>query len=805
MPLPDRLELLRGQSALTGIDFLYVHDTQTAIDVYFHVEPDTLDVPLEGDLALDQVHITSTHDSYAPALALSWEVANSRHVLRITVDEPGGFVLYRLLIDDPRLDEFFNNVPLNFKAGCPTRLDCAPRDPACVDDVQAGPPADFTARDFWSLRRAMLDAATHLEPAWGDRAEADAAIMLTEVLASIGDEFSYTQDRYRWEGSFQHATQRRSLRRHAQLVDHRIHNGLGASTWLAVTSTGIGTVAAGTQVWAEPEFGSKVVYSVGAGLTDELAGVTFVVDHRRNVLTPHIVDDGAACLPAGATELFVEGSVGAAFPDPGDEPLMVALHERSADASQQLRTWFVRITSGMNHDDPLVPDPAGGAPPALVTRLTWDGDDAPPFDLDLTETRVYGNIVPATAGETASAEYSTGPAPAPGIAEAVERTGPGDSVEYLYSLADPDDHGLVWRPHHGGIGRAGDLRATAPELAVLERRFPDPPVRWEWRPTLVGPSSSTPDDRHVTLDDGTWGTAVTYLRAGEAIRFSDWLSADGYTVRYGDGEFGAVPTFGQVFDVIYRLGNGRRGNVPSGAIRHHDTSVAIIESVTNLVAVTDGTEPETAVDVRRVAPYEWQVTSFRAVRTEDYAESLTRLPWVQAAGAVSRWTGSWLSVIATPDPRDAVEITEPWRISGGRQLDRFRQAGRDTWLGEPRYADIDVDIAVCVDSAHYVGDVLARVRAALVGDPQRPSAPYFFDPDNFVFGTPLYRTDLEAAVQNVPGVSAVEDLQFRRRGYHDWRPMPHVVTVASEELVRVANDRAHPERGSLRVETHGGA
>ena len=808
--MPDRLELLRGQTALTGIDFVFVHDAQTTIDVFWHVEPDDLDVSMVADLAEVDVHLTARHGRDHPTVpvrTVSWPTVEGRRVLRVTVDEPGDFVPYRLAVDDARIDDHYNDVPFSFQAGCPSRLDCAPRTPPCPDDLPPGPPTDHTGRDFWQLRRVMLDAATLLEPTWQDRSVADQLIMLIEVLASIGDELAYAQDRIAHEASLETATQLHSLRRHAQLVDHRMHDGLGGSTWLAVeaVAAGIGNVPAGTAVWAETEQGERVPFAIGTGLDDELDGGQYEVDHRRNRLVPHIADDGADCLPAGSTTLAIVGHVGPAFPAPGDPPLMVALHEDPADPGVERRTWVLPVVSGVDDDDPLTPADATGLPPTPITVLTWEAAHAPPFDFVLAETSVLGNVVPVTAGDTHVTSFEISPAAGVG-APAVEREGPHGSTEYLHSLPDPDRRGLVWRPAGADlIGGGGGVRATLPEMAVLESRAPDPAVRWDWRPQLVGPGASTPVDRHVTLDDGTWGPAAVYRRSGAEIVHRDWLSGRGHTVRFGDGEFGATPAAGAVFDVAYRLGNGRAGNVPAGAIRHHDPAVALVASVRNPMAVTDGAEAESVIDTRRVAPYEWRTVTYRAVRPEDYAEALTRLPWVQAAGAVSRWTGSWLSMVATADPRDAVEMTPVWRADGRRQLDRFRQAGRDMILGEPRYADVDVDVMVCVDRSSYRGEVVRRVLQALLGDPERPRAAYFFDPDHFVFGSPLNRAALEAAVQAVPGVRAVEAVVYRRRGHFDWRPLPAVVLVASDELVRVVNDTAHPERGTVRVVARGGA
>jgi hypothetical protein len=85
-------------------------------------------------------------------------------------------------------------------------------------------------------------------------------------------------------------------------------------------------------------------------------------------------------------------------------------------------------------------------------------------------------------------------------------------------------------------------------------------------------------------------------------------------------------------------------------------------------------------------------------------------------------------------------------------------------------------------------------------------APGFFDPDRFTFGTPLDRSELEAAVQRVPGVRAVENVRIRRRAVFDWRDFLELsYPPARDEVIRVDNDPLHPDRGTLRVLTDGGA
>jgi len=82
----------------------------------------------------------------------------------------------------------------------------------------------------------------------------------------------------------------------------------------------------------------------------------------------------------------------------------------------------------------------------------------------------------------------------------------------------------------------------------------------------------------------------------------------------------------------------------------------------------------------------------------------------------------------------------------------------------------------------------------------------FFSPDNFTFGTPLVRSQLEAAIQRVEGVRAVESIQVRRRGYFGWRAFDELIyQVSAGEVIRVENSALLPDRGSVELVMRGGA
>jgi hypothetical protein len=811
-PAPDRLQLLLAQNQLTGIDFVYVHADQVTLDVYFLRSPATLANPLVNDpnFNLDQVSIyLATDEERRPAVRLtlhSWETVDNRDVLRLTASAPGGFVLYRLHIEDARLDRYFNDIVFSFKANCPSDLDCEPDTPDCPPEELVDFPVDYRARDFWSFRRALLDFASQRYPDWLDRLEADAGIMLTEVFSALGDELSYYQDRISREAYLETATQRRSIRRHARMVDYPVHDGLGGMTWLDFTIQpgAAQNIPAGTHVWALSDRNETFDYEVGRGLRETVKDVDYRADPARNSIPPHIWDEDDACLKVGATELYVKGHHVASLPlddGPPENPgRWVMLKTDPPDPSMPARRWMVRLVQVVELDDPLVNDPLTGN---AITHLVWEDDQALPFELDMGFLELRGNLLPSTAGRSEVRRFMIGPSDDQADhPEAVERLGPDGTVTYLFSLPESSERGLVF------LGP--EARGADPEIDLVEVDFDGtrwvPDEQWYWRRSLVSTDSSQPGDHHYTLDDGTWQRVVGYQRMGEEYVHVDYAFGAGFSIRFGDGEFGLIPPEGTIFQVTYRLGKGRRDNLPPDSLVFFDPALTFVQAVTNPLPIINAQDPETPAEVRLLAPEDYRYITYRAVRPEDYAEAAERLEWVQRAGATFRWTGSWLSAFVTPDPRGAPVLEEDRRGALVQQLDRFRQAGREAHALDPVYADLDFVITVCVEPSAYAADVKESILEALLGRKGPRPRPGFFSSDNFTFGTALQRSALEATIQSVPGVRAVEDIEIRRRGRFNWQTFNDLTyEVAPNEVIRLENDPLFPERGSLRVVTEGGA
>ena len=808
----DRLEQLLkpAQNLVTGIDFVYVSPNQTTLDVFFLRPPGTLSVPLTNlpQSAL-RIYSPSGGERHAevPVTGIAWVTAFGRDVLRITTAYPGDFSRYRLHIEDPRIDRFYNDVWFSFKANCPSEFDCKPPEHECPPDSVVDFPVDYTARDFWSFRRALLDFATQRYPAWQDRLEADVGVMFAEALSALGDEFAYYQDRVGREGYLETATQRRSLRRLANLVDYHVHDGLGASTWLDFAVNADGTIAAGTPV---SDVRGRVAFEVGHGIGETLAATpaAYTVSPDVNSMAAYQWDVDDVCLPVGATELFVFGHHAAKLPlddlPPGRSPgKWLLLRTDPANPAVRARAWMVRIIAREDLVDQVLADPnlSGSVPPTDVTRLQWEPAQATPFELDLASLKVHGNMLPGTAGALKTARFMIGPSDDEiDHSSAIERTGPDGSIAYLFSLPGSGASELVWR----GAGP----RDARPEILLTSGTLVagvwNPAEPWSWVQAPIGVNSAQPADPIFALDDGTWRRVVGYRRIAGDVVHRDYAADGGKTIRFGDGQFGQVPDPGTIFQAQYRLGSGAIANVPAGTLTR--CSHALVVKVTNPLAVTDGVDPEAPAQIRQLAPEAFRAVTYRAVRQEDYAEAAERLPWVQKAGATFRWTGSWLDAFVTPDPLGAFEVAPERRVQLEDQLERFRQAGRPAYMLDLVYADLDLTIAVCVEPHGFRGEVEEQVLIALFGKGGIRPRVGFFSPDNFTFGQPLERSRVEAVIQDVPGVRAVEDMSIRRRGWFPWRAFSELTyRVGANELVRVENNPLAPGHGSVRLEMRGGA
>ena len=95
---------------------------------------------------------------------------------------------------------------------------------------------DYTGRDYYSLRAALIARVQNRVPAWQGSDPNDFGLALVEAFAYLGDSVNYYIDRAMNESHILTATQRESLLSLATTFGYRPANYVGASTDLQITS-----------------------------------------------------------------------------------------------------------------------------------------------------------------------------------------------------------------------------------------------------------------------------------------------------------------------------------------------------------------------------------------------------------------------------------------------------------------------------------------------------------------------------------------------------------------------------------------
>jgi hypothetical protein len=758
----------------------------------------------------------------------------SASVLRVDVDHGGDYSPYVLELDIPALDPVKRTVVFSFMASCPTDVDCRPV--PCPPTELVEPLLDYLAKDYASFRRLLLDLLPTLNPDWLERNPSDLGIALLEVFAYVGDHLSYYQDAVANEAYLDTVRTRISARRHARLVDYRMHDGRNAWTPICFTVDSDDTLPRGTALFTtitEPLPGQTsppgIVIPPGAITVDmleqspALRGVvafetayTHELRRANNRMLVHTWGDEECCLAAGTTEAYfysVPSASTATRPviEPGDylvfEEVRGPRTGATADADPRRRQLVLVESVDDGVTDPLyartlvsdVVQPRQSGQPALpLLHVRWRRADAltGPFCIsarlrDGTLVRnvsvARGNVVLADHGLTTDETRAPDELTVDGRLELSR----GPLTMECRPAAPRID------PATGGFDsdrRPLDCDVTE-VLPALSLRVTTATAVEDWTsvPDLLG---SSPFDEHFVAEIDDEGRAV---------------------IRFGDDEYGRSLHDVAALKAVYRVGNGRAGNVGPDSIVHVASAIAPgwITRLRNPLPGLGGVDAETIEEVRQGAPQAFHTELFRAVTEEDWAEAARRLPDVAGAVATFRWTGSWYTIFVAVDPRDRADLVDlpngRTRLEAGFErrvrafLTRFRLAGYDVELRPPRFVPLELELDVCAARGHFRTDVAQAVRDALSARVLSDGSRGFFHPDNFTFGDPVYVSRLYAAVECVEGVDSVAIRELVRFGQPDAGELARgVLAVGPWEIVRLDNDPSFVEHGTLTVTAQGG-
>lgn len=771
--------------------------------------------------------------------------------LLVDLDRRGDFSRYLLEIDLPQLDPFLRRTEVDFSAPCPVDFDCR-RPPVCPPEEVVEPLLDYQAKDYASFRRLLLDLLPELNPAWVERNPSDLGIALVELLAYVGDHLSYLQDAVANEAFLDTVRHRISARRHARLIDYRVHDGRNAWTWVHLRVTAPGTLDRGTPVLTrvyealrgQPAPPGAVVdralVDADTLETDPALAATVVYETAHdasfhpdnNEIFIHTWANDECCLAPGTRELYlyhVNQATGQASRPPladGDflllEEVRGPLTGHPADADAGHRQVARLEGTPEETEDPLYRDQlaadaegrrallqpnAGGDPALPLLRVRLRRSDALAFpaclsvrppgrDLLRHVTVARGNLVASDQGLTTEDRFGLADLPQGRPIEAGSRFRLELRRGPLSQQCEP-----AAVTYDGGTAR---LLTDRTELGCAAA---------EARPAVaLLATSATGDDLWTPVPDLLDSPPF-------AEHFVAEVDNDGRaSLRFGDGQYGREIAGATALRAVYRIGNGRAGNVGAEALRHVAVAGGLapfVDAVRNPLAGGGGVDPETIEEVRRFAPQAFWAKQLRAVTEDDYRLLAEELPEVASAVATFRWTGSWLTVFVGVDPADPADLTQKGRglarlsdqlaATVRAALTKLRIAGYDLEIRPPRFVPLEIDLDLCVCRDHFRSEVARIVAEELSNRVLADGRRGYFHPDHFGFGDAVYLSRLYAAIEDVEGVDSVVVRRFRRWGERDQGELRQgVLPIGPWEIARLDNDVNFMENGVLRITALGG-
>jgi hypothetical protein len=645
-----------------GLDYIEVSDDQLTLHIVFLGKaPPQIgkeNIRIAGGRRIRDVQVTglTVMRETDPSLDDSMD---------ITVNKTGDFSSYTLSVvklddhgyptDEPMegFDPRYNEVSFNFKAGCPSDLDCkAP--PVCPPPLRTQPEINYLAKDYQSFRQLILDRLALIMPDWQETHAPDLGIALVELLAYAGDYLSYYQDAVATEAYLGTARQRISVRRHARLVDYRMHEGCNARAWVTICTDTDTTLDPGQIYFITAFPGAPKQHII---LDTDLVNVP---PASYEVFEPLVEDptqkieiyqahseihfytwgDCQCCLARGATaatlkDQWVSVSTPAAKAaaesvEPvralgslkaGDvlifEEVIGPKTSNPADVDHKHRQ-AVRLTKVTPAVDPLydqIEFPGLGQP---VIEIEWCSEDAltfplcissqaPPPDCSCKEniSVARGNVILVDNG--ARTGESAGTVPTQSTIDRCTDCGPAETLT-IPGLFRPVLKGtpLTFSEPLPPCGCASALIAQDPRHAL---------------PAIISLTGT------VTIAQGetvtAWHPKSDLLESGPGdADFVVEIDNDGYAhLRFGDGKLGRMPEAGTTFEASYRVGNGPAGNVGAETISYlifRKTKEAGNLKARNPLPATGGTAAETMVEVKLFAPNAFRDVLERAITGDDY-------------------------------------------------------------------------------------------------------------------------------------------------------------------------------------------
>jgi hypothetical protein len=246
------------------------------------------------------------------------------------------------------------------------------------------------------------------------------------------------------------------------------------------------------------------------------------------------------------------------------------------------------------------------------------------------------------------------------------------------------------------------------------------------------------------------------------------------TVRFGDGERGAIPQIGQnnIKLVSVRYHDGAKGNVSGGSVavvRNPSGSLVAVKRVTNVESASGGSDVESLDDIRQRGPQRLKHRE-RAVTLEDYEwiarEAGSEVKYARCfpvTDTLGKMKAGHVTVVVTPESTARKPVPGPALIRKVRTwLEDHAltnlMADKNIHVKGPSYVECSVNVTVTPvfpeKSDQVELAILKRLEAflhPLTGGPERKG---------WTLGRDVYLSEVSAEIEHVDGVDHVSSLSL---------------------------------------------
>lgn len=638
---------------------------------------------------------------------------------------------------------------------------------------------DYTSRDYYSLREALIERVKLRTPTWQGTDSNDFGVALIESFAYLGDITNYYIDRIANESYIYTATQRQNILNLATMfgyqpsgynvanVDVTFYNSGGYKGQIggSVLTSG----AAAIIIPNDNTFAIGDTISV-SGMRSEYNG-TWVVN--SNDILPGTAKNTVTFIPTftivAATYSSGSSSILFEYTNPQGNVLAAAevvdITGMTPSGYNKENATITAVGTNSISGNPTFTVAQGSSLTAASGFGVAKYDDLP-IDASIRGTISEVGYTTVPAGTQLSADVST-----ENVIEQVLFTTLSDAVVPFGGLATViAEHGV--------------------NVSTLTENLANPDIDGDIDGELIGQSVGVAEQsfilKETVLDASTievfverggvyeqW-TRVTYIEdygKTDSV-YSVSINADDQVfVNFGDGISGVIPPNDANIKVKYISGGGVKGNIPVGTVDSIYNvpgataldKATIIQNIvpTNLTAGNGGSEPESDTNIRYNAPRALRALN-RAVTLQDFASLALAVPKVAKANAVALSPSS-VTIYVGPTPTSSSDITpgfvgstESSSLATVRELTASylsdkTQIGTTVTVLPPAYVDAKVKVVYTKYAQYSNSSVETSIKNALFNA---------FSYDNSDFGQTITARDVEYALSGLPGIKNLKVIEL---------------------------------------------